>query len=160
MIHSQLSKRRIQMLRWLRRNLTKCESRTVDSEIIQIHWTIVRTQKNWWKQIEMSKPIFQTWMMNIQISKRKKILYGFDVACNHRWANETFIFYSKIMKIVLLLVCVILWLIAFHLWLMYIHAKYELFKAEFFAESLSVVLWAVIVALCIALFVFIFKIVS
>lgn len=97
MIHSQLSKRRIQMLWWFRRNLTKCESRTVDSEIIQVHWTIVWTQKNQWRQVEMKKPIFQTWMMmNLQISKRKKILYGFDVACNHRWADDTFIIYFEI----------------------------------------------------------------
>ena len=97
MIHSQLSKRRIQMLWWFRRNLTKREWRTVDSEIILIYWTIIWTQENRRRQIEMRKPIFQTWMMmSFQICTRKKILYGFDVVCNHRWADETFIIYLEI----------------------------------------------------------------
>lgn len=56
------------------------------------------------------------------------------------------------MKTFLVLACVILCLISYHLLILYIHAKFQVFKSDFMIEALTVILFAVICALCIVLF--------
>lgn len=127
------------------------------------HWIEIKWSNGWFNLL-IKKTCFNICFWQFI----EHLQHGFHFVCdtNERTNQNMFLqwslfelcsvwFYLKglnKMKTFLVLACVILCLISYHLLILYIHAKFQVFKSDFMIEALTVILFAVICALCIVLF--------